>query len=229
MLYLRVRAPFGAFRNFTAGSFRPTAPFVSPSAAYGLLLNLAGIESRFDDGVSVATLTQKNLPRFKLALGAISFPEPQSLYQQAHNYPVGSSGKDRQENCFGAKYNIQPVRREFLSGIDACLAVDAGPEFETALNRGLGPNGPKGLYGLPFLGDNSFLVDLLDLLEGPPQAYWYSKLAPGEMGVRDGICRLTVWIDRLDSTKTIAPLFFPAPERTNEIPVEAWVDIGPPA
>ena len=50
MMRLRIRAPFAAFRHFTAGSYRPTAPFITPSAAYGLLLNLAGVETRFDDG-----------------------------------------------------------------------------------------------------------------------------------------------------------------------------------
>ena len=50
MIRLRVKAPFAAFRYFTAGSYRPTAPFVTPSAAYGLLLNLAGFDTRYDDG-----------------------------------------------------------------------------------------------------------------------------------------------------------------------------------
>jgi CRISPR-associated protein Cas5t len=41
-----MEAPFAAFRTFTAGSYRPTAEFITPSAAYGLLLNVAGIEMR---------------------------------------------------------------------------------------------------------------------------------------------------------------------------------------
>jgi CRISPR-associated protein Cst2 len=43
---IRLDAPFAAFRPYTAGWFRPTAAFLTPSAAYGLLLNVAGIESR---------------------------------------------------------------------------------------------------------------------------------------------------------------------------------------
>ena len=35
MLALYVEAPFAAFRTFTAGWYRPTAAFLTPSAAYG--------------------------------------------------------------------------------------------------------------------------------------------------------------------------------------------------
>ena len=45
MLVLYVEAPFAVFRTFSAGWYRPTATFLSPSAAYGLLLNLAGVET----------------------------------------------------------------------------------------------------------------------------------------------------------------------------------------
>jgi CRISPR-associated protein Cas5t len=94
MLVLRLDAPFGVFRTFTAGSFRPTASFVTPSAAYGLLLNIAGIEMRHDDGKSVATLIRpKGLPAVDIALGARGeLPRQQSMFQQLHNYPVGNSG-----------------------------------------------------------------------------------------------------------------------------------------
>ena len=42
MLLLYIKAPFAAFRTFTAGRYRPTAPFLTPSAAYGLVLNAQG-------------------------------------------------------------------------------------------------------------------------------------------------------------------------------------------
>ena len=61
MLCLYLQAPFGVFRTFMAGSFRPTASFITPSAAYGLLLNVAGIEMRRDDGKSPMTLTAQGL------------------------------------------------------------------------------------------------------------------------------------------------------------------------
>src|ERR1017187_95754 len=108
MLRIRVKAPFAAFRSFTAGSYRPTMPFLTPSAAYGLALNLAAVESRFDDGKSPMTLMRRDLPALEMALGAVTLPEVHSIYQQLHNYPVGASGKERAGDCKGAKYNIQP-------------------------------------------------------------------------------------------------------------------------
>ncbi len=36
MFILYVQAPFAAFRTFRTGWYRPTATFLTPSAAYGL-------------------------------------------------------------------------------------------------------------------------------------------------------------------------------------------------
>ena len=124
MICLYVQAPFAAFRTLTAGSFRPTAGFITPSAAYGLLLNIAGIESRLDDGKSPMTLTKKDLPSAKIALGALTFPQVHSLYQQAHNYPVGNTSAEYAPATKGSKYNITPVRREFLSDIRAYICLE---------------------------------------------------------------------------------------------------------
>ena len=71
MLTLRVKAPFATFRPLSAGSFRPTAPFITPTAAYGLLLNIAGIESRQEDAREVMTLMRDDLPAFRLAIGQV--------------------------------------------------------------------------------------------------------------------------------------------------------------
>ncbi|HWN68765.1 MAG TPA: CRISPR-associated protein Cas5, partial [Haliangium sp.] len=45
-LWLRLRAPFAAYRWLQAGVYRATSPIIPPSAAWGLLLNLAHIETR---------------------------------------------------------------------------------------------------------------------------------------------------------------------------------------
>src|SRR5437868_14891932 len=102
MLCLYVQAPFAACRTFTAGWYRPTATFLTPSAAYGLILNVAGIESRIreedptHDDRTPASLTRFGLPPVRLALGAPAdsrrnpYPLVQTVYQQLHNYPVGT-------------------------------------------------------------------------------------------------------------------------------------------
>ncbi len=79
MFALYVEAPFAVFRTFAAGWYRPTGAFLTPSAAYGLLLNVAGIESRLREGEAghdvktPATLTKTGLPTVELAIGAPEF------------------------------------------------------------------------------------------------------------------------------------------------------------
>lgn len=227
MLYLRVKAPFAAFRTFTAGSFRPTAPFITPSAAYGLLMNIAGIETRRDDGTSAMTLTAEDTPSMEIAIGAVTFPERQSMFQQLHNYPVGSSAKEREEKCCGSKYNIQPIRREFLSGIDACIAVKGDNETVQKIRNGLTGKGKASRYGVPFLGDNAFMPDVVRETTQPEEAHWYVQMPRNASGPRDRLCRLTVNIDRADMSKTVAPLYYPTEEKSREIPDNAWSQVGP--
>jgi len=227
MMYLHIKAPFAAFRTFTAGSFRPSAPFITPSAAYGLLMNIAGIETRHDDGISPMTLSSDDTPELNIAIGAVSFPERQSMFQQLHNYPVGSSNKQRADSCRGSKYNIQPVRREFLSGIDACIAIDGNDETEQMIRQGLRGERNGDRYGMLFLGDNTFMPDLLKETDAPLEAHWYVRLPKGTIGPKDRLCRLTINIDRSDMSKTTAPLFYPTDEKTGQIPKEAWSKVGP--
>lgn len=228
MLILRLDAPFGVFRTFTAGSFRPTASFITPSAAYGLLLNIAGIEMRHDDGKSVATLIRpKGLPAVDIALGARGeLPRQQSMFQQLHNYPVGTSGKEHKEAAKGNKYNITPARRAFLSGIHAYIAVRGDEELEGRIVRGLAGETDRS-YGLPFIGDNSFLPDRLEAAEHPEPARWYVRIDEAdEEGVREDITRLTVIIDRIKMENTRSALFAPQQVPSAEIPERAWVRVA---
>ena len=102
MICLYLQAPFAACRYFTAGWYRPAATFVTPSAVYGLILNVAGIESRLreedegHDGRTPASLMRRGLPAMRIAIGvpereggASPYPLVQTMYQQLHNYPVG--------------------------------------------------------------------------------------------------------------------------------------------
>jgi CRISPR-associated protein Cas5t len=241
MLQLYLEAPFAACRTFTAGWFRPTATFLTPSAAYGLLLNLAGIESRLregedgHDGRTPASYLRQGLPVCKLALGlpGDSFPVLQSVYQQLHNYPVGQSGAGRAEDCRGNKYNIAPVRREFLSGLKALVALDGPPEMEEAVRRGLRGEGSAERYGVPFLGDNSFLLDYLEevaLAERFSSIRWYERLGKETTKARSRATRLTILIDRADLSKTQSALFAPTDPLPAAAapPAAAWVEINPP-
>lgn len=227
MLWLYIQAPFAAFRTFTAGSFRPTAPTVTPSAAYGLLLNLAGIEMRHDDGKSPMTLIAEGLPKAEIAIGSLVKTVQHNLFQQLHNYPAGNTGAEHAPACKGNKYNITPVRRAFLSNLRVCLGVRGNESLERQILNGLEGGGPT-RYGLPFLGDSNFLPDRIDVLEFPRLARWWVPIydTDSQDGITLDAARLTVTIDRQDLSRTKNPLFQTAQEMTNEVPASAWVKVG---
>lgn len=244
MLWLYVQAPFAACRTFTAGWYRPTATFLTPSAAYGLVLNLAGIDSRLregeegHDGKTPATLTRAGLPSMSLALGApakndegsdisfdLAFPRVQSVYQQLHNYPVGASGKERAEDCKGNKYNITPVRREFLTDLRVVIGINGvNADFATRLRRGLDGELPR--YGVPFLGDNNFLLDRAELRDAPGECYWYESVRESASAPLARTARLTVHIDRADLSRTVSHLFAPGGTACIDPPPSAWTPVG---
>lgn len=226
MLCLYIQAPFAAFRTFTAGSMRPTAPFITPSAAYGLLLNLAGIDMRHDDGKSPMTLIRSGLPSLEIAIGALVFPQSQMIYQQLHNYPVGNSGKEREADAKGSKYNIVPARRAFLSGLKAYVAMRGDEAIEQQVLAGLAGEGPV-RYGLPFLGDNAFLPDRLEPVAAPEPSYWFVPVDPDDAGgMPKGVARLTLTIDRQDMSRTRSQLYQPTPVPQASIPDAAWTAVA---
>ncbi|MCL5405613.1 MAG: type I-MYXAN CRISPR-associated protein Cas5/Cmx5/DevS [Deltaproteobacteria bacterium] len=229
MIFLELQAPFGVFRPFTCGTYRPTAAFITPSAAYGLLLNVAGIEMRHADGGSPVTKIASSLPRMRLSLAALDMPGPvrQSLFQQLHTYPVGGTGKEHAARAMGRKCHIVPVRREFLSNVRAYIGVDATPGLEESILAGLSGKSPR-RYGLPFLGDNNFLIDRLEPVEKPKPAYWLEKIGDGKEGMRGQVMRLTITIDRTDSSKSRSALFATSREKKAAPPPESWIEIGYP-
>ena len=217
---------------------------MTPSAAYGLALNVAGIEMRCDDGKSAMTLIdRKGLPKLDIALGATAggrrwkwgwdgredgsvFPRVHELHQQLHNYPGGGHGKERAAQTKGSKYNITPVRRSVLSGLEAVACFrNESPEFEERIRAGLRGESER-RYGLPFVGDNNFLPDRVEVLESPPPCHWFVPIVTGDGSTpRRGVGRLTVTIDRSDSSRTRSRLFGPTADATVAIPVSAWVHV----
>ncbi|MGH2588111.1 MAG: CRISPR-associated protein, partial [Dehalococcoidia bacterium] len=157
----------------------------------------------------------------------------QTLYQQLHNYPVGATGKERAEETKGNKYNIQPIRRELLAGIDAYVCLAGNDWLEGRVREGLrggaqfAPDGMR-RYGTPFLGDNNFLISHLAEEREPKPAYWFRRLRREEAGGAANVSRLTVWIDRREMAKTEAGLYRRDEEPSASIPNDAWTAIRPP-
>lgn len=241
MLCLYLEAPFAVCRTFTAGWYRPTATFLTPSAAYGLVLNVAGIESRLTEegpghgGRVPASLTRPGLPKLRIALGATPLrddsphlPRVQTVYQQLHNYPVGAAAGVAADRAHGAKNNITPVRRELLVGLRAVVCLDGNEELETRVRQGLAGLWNTDRYGLPFVGDNQFLPDRLEERPWPQRACWYERVTERAESPRPHTTRLTAWIDRADMSKTVSYLYAPTEEATSQISEDAWTTINPP-
>jgi CRISPR-associated protein Cas5t len=241
-LWLRIRAPFAAFRWMQAGVYRATSPVIPPSAAWGLILNLAHIETRASDPDAEITTVRADAPPLCVAVGQVPRSEVSSadpeitasgtaadqarqtevavLYQQLHAYPVGASGKEFAPRARGAKYWIAPVRREILVGLDCVLGVRGDAAVCERVIRGLRGDLEQPRYGLPFAGDNSFLIDRIDVLDEPCAARWYARVQAGD-DPAPASCRLTVAIDRRDSSKTRSELFVPS-EPVSQPPEHAW-------
>ena len=240
MLQLYLKAPFAACRWFTAGWYRPTSGFLTPSAAYGFLLNVAGIESRLSeheadhDGSVPATLMRSDLPQCRIALGlpeGASLPRAQSIFQQLHNYPVGRDAGMSPEIAKGNKNNVTPVRREFLTDLQAIIAMEASTddsEFESRVVRGLRGELNHDRYGLPFVGDNNLLPDSVTVVQGVARARWYERVPAGEIGgPRQHVTRMTIWVDRGDMSRTRSALYAPAEAPAPNPPDTAWTALGP--
>lgn len=219
--WLRLKAPFAAFRHFQAGVYRSSYPIIPYSAAWGLVLNLAGVEIRTRQD-SAITEIDPDAPSMQLAIGAINHAERGCLYQQLHSYPVGNSGKDMAPRTKGSKYWIAPVKREILIGLDVMIGVRADNGLLGRMAKGLSGELEVDRYGLPFAGDNNLLFDEIQLLDRPIAAYWFTPVA-AESRAAPGSSRLTVGIDRSDSSQTSSQLAAPAAEKSVVPPDSAWL------
>ena len=204
-LWLRLRAPFAAYRPMQAGALRTTLPAMTYSAAWGLLLNLAGIESRSDDPGHHGT--DPSAPCLRLCLGnpvnPVAAAHPHGchnrLYQQLHGYPVGRSSQRFEHGAHGAKYHIAPVQREILTDLDVFVGIEepdrstasaptpapdlattttpsAHPSVIARIRAALAGTAAWPRHGLPFAGDNNHLFDHIDPLTAIPPAHWFTRV-----------------------------------------------------
>ena len=222
-LFLQLDAPFAAFRWLQAGVYRGTFPVMPPSAAWGLALNLAGIETRGDLN-EVVTPVRSDAPHLDVAVGVVRTADRTTLYQQLHGYPVGSSGKELQAQAHGQKYWIAPAKREVLVGLICVIGIRGASTIIERIPKGLAGTLDLARYGLPFAGDNQFLFNRIDVIQTDDRTRWFVPVGPGETPRES--TRLTTLVDRNDASRTKAPLFAPTPTPCF-CPAEAWVEIGP--
>lgn len=219
---VRLDAPFSAWRWLQAGVYRGTFPVIPPSAAWGLVLNLAGIETR-GSLAEVVTPIRADAPELEIAVGIQRAGQRSTLYQQLHSYPVGNSGVELKARTFGNKYWIAPAKREVLVGLIALVAARGSSEIIGRMKDGLAGRLDVARYGLPFAGDNQFLFSSIDVVPEDEPARWYTPVS-GTNPVLE-TTRLTTNIDRGNASRTEAPLF--APGERGPCPPNAWVRVAP--
>lgn len=249
MVGLRYAAPFGVFRDFTAGYFRASFPFAPPSALYGLILNLLGIEMRGPLGPD-PTGVRAGLPRFELASAALgaekrrhsfcsastegALPGKGVLFQQLHALPVGATNKHRIPLTKGNKHHISPGRRQLLWGVRGLCVVRGEEALESRLREALSETvweleSGATRYGLPFLGDNSFMLE--ELAEADlglqHEVEWLVSSESEDDDDMSTPFRLTLWADRAGMKTTRTAFFKTQPGLSNRVPNGAWVRVGP--
>ena len=240
MILVAYAAPFAAFREFTAGFNRPSLPYPPPSAIYGLLLNIAGIESR-GEAPKGPTLTREELPRLRLAsalrrpdpglhsfaeqLGNRRRPQPGKLFQHQHTVPVGETSKERKPLTKGNKHHISLASRGILNGLRGVCVVEAETALEERIARQLlSPSAQldngKTRYGLPFLGDNNLFLEQLEHLINPEEEEvdWLVHDPHGT--------HLTISIDREGMARTRSSPFSLLAASLASPPPLAWVELG---
>ena len=114
--------------------------------------------------------------------------------------------------------------------------VKAEPEFEERLRVGLsGEPLEQERYGVPFLGDNSFMLEELEIIE-PGQSAPVSWIVRdreddfdflGSTGAGLTPFRLTIWADREGMSQTRSEFFVTEDGEWNSPPESAWVKVGP--
>ncbi len=222
-LWLHVHAPFAAYLTLRSGTYRDTMPIMPPSAAYGLILNLAGIEMRGSLREPITPI-RADLPPLKLAFGRVagSFSGVSVLLQNMHNYPVGVTGKERKAKAHGTKHWIEPTYREIIVNLDMMLGVKAEPELISLVRSGLTGEDDRPRHGFPFAGDNNFLFDRIDCLNEPLPSHWFVSIE-SNLELEAGAMSLTMEIDRQNPSQTKSLMFSTTKTAMTSIPDSEWL------
>jgi CRISPR-associated protein Cas5t len=224
-LWLHVRAPFATYSTLRAGTYRDTMPIMPPSAAYGLILNLAGIEMRGNSQQPITPI-RAELPPLKLAFGRIAgtSSDISILLQHMHNYPVGSTGKEHKTKTHGSKYGIEPTYRETIVNLDMMLGIIADSTLISRVKQGLAGGDDRPRYGFPFAGDNSYLFDRIDSMDEPLPCHWFVSIE-SNLELEPGAVSLTVEIDRHAPSKTKSLLFSATKDSLTSLPDRDWLSM----
>jgi len=195
-----VEVPFCAFRPYASREYQDTYPFPPPSAVYGMLLSLVGVQRE-----------DKALHRgAEMALAVARLPQQSTVFRKLRR------GKTLEET--------RPDYQDLLIDLELWVWLRRGSETgsTTFADRGAAALS-KPLFGPRFcglsLGESSYLVNTIARREPANEDGVF--LQPDTRGFYS----LPVWIDHGDAMKTRSIRFTFVPRTLQSGPEGCWVEI----
>jgi CRISPR-associated protein Cas5t len=197
---LLVEVPFCAFRPFTSREYQDTYPIPPPSAVYGMLLSLVGVDR-----------DEKTIHRgAEMAIAVEQLPQKAKVFRKLRRgKTLGELRPDYQDLLLDLRLWVW-LRRGGDSATE-CLAekVVRAIECPATITRSGGLS----------LGESSYLVDTVRL-EEPPAIEGVFLQADAA-----GFYSLPVWVDHADAQQTRSQRFSLVPRMLSEGPNGCWIEI----
>jgi len=210
MRFVHFKAPFGAFRPFKNVELATTAEFVTYSAAYGLLLGLAGIERE----------RKAEFIGARIALGCTRLPRVGRTFQ------LLIQGK-RELADTGGEFNLRPFWRELICDLEGWIGLDH-PLLEQLVEKGVTEGASLDYWGVTFMGDNSLFVEKIEVEEQPQPCRWFGPFSGQRLPLGERLYYLSVWTDYRKSSDSSSRLFALSPiKQSLDKDDEAWIKIEP--
>jgi CRISPR-associated protein Cas5t len=197
---LYVEVPFCAFRPYASREYQDTYPVPPPSAVYGMLLSLVGIQRE-----------NKALHRgVEIALAVERLPQQANLFRKLRR------GKTLED--------VRPDYQDLLLDLHLWIWLRQGrdtapiPLVERVVQALSNPASVTRFGGLS-LGESSYLVDTI-AKEEPPETEGIFLQPDSE-----GFHCLPVWIDHKDEMKTQSIRFTFISRSLQSGPEGSWVEI----
>ena len=207
MRFIYFKAPFAAFRPFKSFELCPTADFITHSAAYGLLLGLAGIEREDKESFADA----------RIVIGRKHPAKKGRIFQQLID------GKRELAHDEGGDFNLRPFWREVLYDLEGYVGLDH-PALEEFVDKGIRHPSTLSYWGLPFMGDNNFLLERAEIHETPTPCRWFDVYKGEKLSRRERLHYLSVWTDYNTGADSRGLLFFLTEEKESP-PETAWISL----
>ena len=217
MLFVYFKAPFGAFKPFQSVELHATADFLTHSAAYGLLLGLAGVDCHAD------YQRKKDFPDAQIAIGQKHRPLRGRVLQQLHKMHKGTITAEELERAKGNKTKIDVFRREHLCDLEGFIGL-RDEKLEARVRKGINEPSTLSYWGLPFMGDNNFFLERIEVCDKPEACQWFYPFTGKRLQRGGRLHFLSIWTDYETNTRSRGLLCALTPHQESP-PSDAWIQI----